>query len=100
MKLPIRSQILWPLALLLLVAVVANALFAAWWASYQTRLAIEGRQQQIIGVIEESGFPLVTNVLEKLRRLTGDDFVIWDDAQQQIVVGTLADYARRPLRFC
>lgn len=92
MKLPIRSQILWPLALLLLVAVVANALFAAWWASYQTRLAIEGRQKQIIGVIEESGFPLLAiNVLEKLRRLTDDDFVVWDDVQKQIVVGTLAD---------
>jgi signal transduction histidine kinase len=88
-KLPIRDQILWPLIGLLLVAVAANAIFSAWWMSNRNLRALDARQRQIIGVLEESSFPLVTNVLEKLRRLTGDELVVWDSVERRIVVGTL-----------
>ncbi len=89
MKLPIRDQILWPLMGMLLIAVAANAAFSAWWMSNLNLHALDARQRQIIGVLEESSFPLSTNVMEKLQRLTGDEFAVWDSANRRIVVGTL-----------
>lgn len=98
-KLPIRDQILWPLMGLLLVAVAANATFSAWWMSTRNRMSLEARQRQILGVLEESSFPLSATVMAKLQRLTGDEFVVWDSASQQIVVGTLPqdDLSREPV---
>lgn len=90
MKFPIRDQILWPLLGLLLVAVAANAVFSAWWMSTRSLQALEARQRQIIGVLEESSFPLSISVMEKLQRLTGDEIIVWDSSEQRIVVGTLA----------
>ena len=89
MKLPIRDQILWPLMGLLLIAVAANAVFSAWWMSTRNLQSLEARQSQIIGVLEESSFPLSMSVMEKLHRLTGDQIVVWDAADQRVVVGTL-----------
>lgn len=68
MKLPIRDQILWPLIGLLLVAVAANAIFSAWWMSSRNLKSLEARQRQIIGVLEESSFPLSMYVMDKLQR--------------------------------
>ena len=51
--------------------------------------SLEARQRQIIGVLEESSFPLSMSVMEKLHRLTGDEIVVWDAAEQRVVVGTL-----------
>lgn len=90
MKLPIRDQILWPLLGLLLLAVAANAVFSAWWMSARSLQSLEARQRQIIGVLEESSFPLSMSVMEKLHRLTGDQIVVWDAAEQRVVVGTLS----------
>lgn len=89
MKLPIRDQILWPLLGLLLVAVAANSLFSAWWMSNRSLKSLEARQRQIMGVLEESNFPLSANVIEKLQRLTGDEFLVWDVANKKTIVGTL-----------
>ena len=89
MKLPIRDQILWPLIGLLLIAVAANAISSAWWMSIRNLQALEARQSQIIGVLEESSFPLSMNVMQKLRRLTGDELVVWDSNERRVVVGTL-----------
>lgn len=90
MKLPIRDQILWPLLGFLLIAIAANAVFSAWWMSNRSLQSLEARQRQIIGVLEESSFPLSMSVMEKLRRLTGDEIVVWDAAEQRVVVGTLS----------
>ncbi|MEI8019983.1 MAG: hypothetical protein WCH39_17400, partial [Schlesneria sp.] len=84
MKLPIRDQILWPLLGLLLVAVAANAIFSAWWLSNRNLGALDARQRQIIGVLEESSFPISTSVMEKLYRLTGDELVVWDNAERRV----------------
>ena len=91
MKLPLRVQILWPLLTLLLVAVAANALFSAWRMSAHSLRSLEARQQQIIGVLQESSFPLSANVVEKLRGLTGDEIVIWDSTEGRVVTGTLSE---------
>ena len=89
MKLPIRDQVLWPLIGLLLVAVAANAIFSACWMSNRNLDALDARQRQIVGVLEESSFPLVTSVMEKLHRLTGDELIVWDSVERRVVVGTL-----------
>lgn len=89
MKQPIRDQILWPLIALLLIAVAANAIFSAWWLSNRNLQSLEARQRQILGVLEESSFPLSNSVMEKLSRLTGDELVVWDSARQEVVAGTL-----------
>jgi len=98
-KLPIRDQILWPLMGLLLVAVAANAAFSAWWMSTRSRLSLEARQRQILGVFEESSFPLSATVMAKLQRLTGDELIVWDSAAQQVIVGTLPedDLSKNPV---
>ena len=88
-KLPIRDQILWPLLGLLLVAVAANAGFSAWWMSTRNRQALESRQRQIFGVLDDASFPLSTNVMAKLRQLTDDEFVVWDTVQRRVIAGTL-----------
>jgi signal transduction histidine kinase len=99
LKLPIRDQILWPLLGLLLLAVAANAIFSAWWLSTRNLGALDARQRQIIGVLEESSFPIATNVMEKLRRLTGDELVVWDNAERRVLVGTLPNETLTVLQF-
>ncbi len=99
MKLPIRDQILWPLLGLLLVAVAANAIFSAWWLSTRHLGALDARQRQIIGVLEESSFPVSTNVLEKLRRLTGDELIVWDNTERRVLVATLPNEELTGLEF-
>lgn len=89
MKLPLRVQLLWPLIVLLLVAVAANALFSAWRMSAYSLRSLEARQQQIIGVLQESNFPWSANVVEKLRGLTGDEIVIWDSVEGRVITGTM-----------
>ncbi|WP_373649424.1 PAS domain-containing sensor histidine kinase [Schlesneria sp. DSM 10557] len=89
MKLPIRDQILWPLMGLLLLAILANVIFSAWWMSTRSAKALDSRQRQIIGVLEESSFPLLPTVLEKLHLLTGDELLVWDSHLKKVVAGTL-----------
>lgn len=89
MKRPIRDQLLWPLTGLLLVAITANAIFAAWWASSRALESLADRQNQIMAVLAESNFPLSTSVIEKLRGLTGDDFIVWDSNENRAIAGSL-----------
>ena len=89
MKLPIRDQIMWPLMGLLLLAILANAIFSAWWLSRRSAQALDSRQRQIIAVLEESSFPLLPSVLDKLHLLTGDELLVWDSNLKKILVGTL-----------
>ena len=88
MRLPIRDQILWPLLGLLLVAVAANAVFSAWWISTRIRTEVGARQRQIIGMLEESTFPLSSNVMENLQKLTGNELILWDSVEGRIVAST------------
>lgn len=99
MKLPIRDQIMWPLLVLLLAAVAANAAFSAWWISTRSLRDLNARQQQIVGVLEESSFPLSQNVIEKLRRLTGDEILVWDIHEKQMLVGSLPEASLASITF-
>lgn len=80
---------MWPLMSLLLLAILANAIFSAWWMSTRSAQALDSRQRQIIAVLEESSFPLLPSVLGKLHLLTGDELLVWDSNLKKIVAGTL-----------
>src|SRR4051794_8742267 len=60
--------------------------------------SLEARQRQIIGVLEESSFPLANSVMEKLRRLTGDELVVWDSTKQEVVAGKVPSATAASLR--
>jgi signal transduction histidine kinase len=79
---PIRNQILAPFATLLVVAVAATTLAAAWLAGRR----IEGRTvdhlDRVIDTLtddEHGRFPLTRNVLAKMQGLSGAEFLVLDD---------------------
>jgi len=78
MRWGIRNQILWPFAVVLLVAVALTAAAAAWMAAERSEREIADRQTRVLRTLGRSNFPWSQNVLEMMRGLSGAEFVVWD----------------------
>lgn len=75
MRWPIRNQILIPVALLLTVAVTLIAVSSAVLAARRSETQTLRHLRQVIETLEQVSFPFAPNVLEKMRGLSGAEFV-------------------------
>ncbi len=80
MRWPIRNQILVPFAALQIIAVTAISIGTAVLAMARADRDAELRLQQVIQVLRASNFPYTESVLDKMRGLSGAEFVAVNDA--------------------
>jgi signal transduction histidine kinase len=83
------GELVVPVAVLVLVAVLANVAFAAWLA---VRLAVESarvEQERVVEALESSRVALSQQVLVALHQLTGSHFVVWNTAADAPGLSTL-----------
>lgn len=90
MRWPIRNQILVPVAALLTAAVTLIAVFSAVLATRRSEEQTLRHLREVISTLGESSFPLAPNVLDKMRGLSGADFVV-RDAQGKLVAATFPE---------
>jgi methyl-accepting chemotaxis protein len=69
-----------PVVGLVLAAVLANVGFAAWLAVRRTAAAASRGQEQVAAAIRDARVSVSQQVLDTLRQLTGDHFVVWNPA--------------------
>ena len=82
MRWSIRSQLLAPLALLLL----GLAGVCTWTARESARLArqrIAGQMHGVARTLNDADFPLNQHVLDMVKGLSGADFLVYDNAGQR-----------------
>src|SRR5690349_9425739 len=75
MRWSIRNQIMLPVALLVLAAVLGTSLTTAWLAARQSEQHSFRQFQTIVETLRQSPFPLSSQVLENLKGLSGAEFV-------------------------
>lgn len=96
MRWPLRTQILFPMACLMLATLVSISGVNAWFAGRQ---AIERIQSQLRGIGETlaaTSFPLTDSVLKNMRGLSGAEFVVVGRSRQ-ISASSRGDWLGRPL---
>ena len=82
-------QLVTPVVLLVLVAVLANMAFAAWLAARRSVAAARTVQEQVAATLDASRVSLSQPVLDALYRLTGSHFVVWNMATGTAGLSTL-----------
>jgi signal transduction histidine kinase len=85
----LASRLVAPVVGLVLVAVVANVGFAAWWGATRAAAAAAERRQQVAAALATTRIPLAAPVLAALHQLTGDHYVVWDAATDAPGAATL-----------
>ena len=78
MRWPIRFQLLVPVLLVVVLAVIAISVTSAWLAAAQARRQQEGNIQRLSRTIAGGSFPLTQSVLRQMRGLSGAEFVLLD----------------------
>jgi signal transduction histidine kinase len=76
---PIRNQILMPVALLLTAAVTLIAVSSAILAARRSEEQTLRHLRQVVETLGQASFPFAPNVLEKMRGLSGAEFVVQND---------------------
>lgn len=73
---PLRSQILLPMACVMLATVAAISSVTAWLAGRRAQQQIETQLREIGRTLAGASFPLTDNVLRQTRGLSGAEFVV------------------------
>lgn len=82
-----------PVVGLVLAAVVANVVFAAFLAARQAVATARAQEKRVATTLETSRVPLSPQVLDTLRKLTGCEFIVWSpgsDSTARAATATLA----------
>jgi signal transduction histidine kinase len=93
--LSLTRQLVWPVVGLLLAAVLANVGFAAWLAARRSADNARAARDKVADTLAASRVSLSPPVLDALRRLTGNHFIVWNETDRQIGVSTLPREALR-----
>ncbi|QDU37939.1 Sporulation kinase A [Maioricimonas rarisocia] len=75
MRWPIRNQILFPLAGVVVVGVALTTLTTASVAARQSEQATIGRLRQVVETLGDATIPFTPRVLEQMRGLSGAEFI-------------------------
>src|SRR5262245_65449970 len=84
MRWPLARQILLPMVGILLLTVGLASALAAWLASRQVQMRIEGQLADVAQTLAASNFPLESSVLKQARGLTGMELVLVDVSGQAV----------------
>jgi signal transduction histidine kinase len=85
-----------PVVGLVLAAVVANVVFAAFLAARQAVAAARAQEKRVATTLETSRVPLSPQVLETLRKLTGCEFIVWSPGSDSTARADTATLATLP----
>lgn len=92
MRWPLRSQIMFPMACVMLATVVASSGLNAWFAGRQAIGRIQSQLRDISGTLVATSFPLTDSVLKNMRGLSGAEFVVVNRSGQ-ITATSRSDWA-------
>jgi signal transduction histidine kinase len=87
--LSLTRQLVWPVVGLVLAAVLANVGFSAWLTARRSAAAARAAREQVGDTLAASRVSPTAPVLESLRRLTGNHFVVWNESDRRIGPSTL-----------
>jgi signal transduction histidine kinase len=76
MRWPLRSQIMFPMACVMLATVVAISVWNAWLAGRQAIDRIQSQLRDISETLAVTSFPLTDSVLKSMRGLSGAEYVV------------------------
>jgi signal transduction histidine kinase len=93
MRWPIRNQIFLPVATLHLVAIASIALLLAAIAARRSSLERIQQVERVVATLDEASFPLTENVLQKMRGLSGAEYLTLDE-RGAILTSTLGPVLR------
>ena len=85
----LTRQLVWPVVGLVLTAVLANVGFSAWLAVRRSADAARAARDQVADTLTASRVSLSIPVLDALRRLTGNHFIIWNEPERAVGISTL-----------
>lgn len=97
MRIPLRRQILLPVAALVAAAVAGVSAVAAWRAARAVDERIEAHLSGVADVLLHGGFPLTDSVLRQAGTLSGADFLCLDAAGEVRAAGSSTAAALRDL---
>ncbi len=80
MRWPLRYQILFPFAGVMLAVVVGLSLLEAYLSARRTQHQVERQLQEVALTLADATFPLTDAVLKQTRGLSGAEFVLTDRA--------------------
>jgi signal transduction histidine kinase len=92
MRWPLRSQIMFPMACVMLATVVAISGLNAWFAGRQAVDRIQSQLRDISETLAATSFPLTDSVLKNMRGLSGAEFVVVNRSGQ-ITATSRSDWA-------
>ena len=84
----LTRQLVLPVVMLLLAAVLANVAGAAWLAARRSAEAARRQQAQVAAALAASRVALSMPVLDALHRLTGSHFIVWNEAARSHGIST------------
>jgi signal transduction histidine kinase len=96
MRWPLRTQILFPMACLMLATLVATSVLNAWFAGRQAIDRIQSQLRDIGETLASTSFPLTDSVLKNMRGLSGAEFVVVGRSGQ-ISASSRSDWLAMPL---
>ncbi len=85
------AQLVLPVVGLLLAAVLANVAFTAWLEARHAVNAAKADRERLVALLDQSRISLVPPVLVALQKLTGSEFVVWDDTHDAPSASSLDD---------
>ncbi len=95
MRWPIRLQIFLPFAALLAIAVATGAVTSAMLSARRTGAAEIAQLTRVVQALDAANFPYTASVLDRMRGLSGAEFVVVD-AAGRVVASTLPAGAALP----
>jgi hypothetical protein len=84
MRWPLRLQILWPMAGVMVVTVSLVSGVSAFFAANRVERQIEKQLRDVVSTLSRSSFPLTDAVLQQMRGLVGADFVLTDSTGRTV----------------
>jgi signal transduction histidine kinase len=87
---PLARQLILPVVGLLLAGVLASVAASSWLAAGRSRAAARDAQQRLADALAAARFPLSPPILDTLARLTGSEFVVWNQTDRAAGPSTLS----------
>lgn len=86
----LSQQLVAPVVGLVLAAVLANVGFAAWLAVRRSATTARRGQEQVAAALRDARVAVSQQVLDTLRQLTGDHFIVWNPATRTAGLATVS----------
>lgn len=98
MQWPIRNQIFFPFALLLIISVSLVALVAAWNTSQQSRQQKLNHMQSVADALGDAQFPLTQDIVDRISAMVGGEVIVAGPSGQVVAATIRLSSLPQPLQ--